>query len=209
MMVSVIDRNGVDTGRQIELSSSVFEVDPSEHAIYLDVKHFLARKRQGTHKSKERSEVIGSTRKIKKQKGTGSARAGDIKNPLFRGGGTVFGPRVRDYSFKLNKSQKQLARKSALSKKAAEGSVIVVEDFVFETIKTKEYIALLKLLKIDACKSLIVPNVIDKNLYLSSRNLKNSKVIVGFDINTYAVLHADKIVLFESVVKNIEERFAK
>ena len=177
MEVKVLDKTGKDTGRKVQLSDSIFAIEPNNHAVYLDVKQYLANQRQGTHKAKERAEVTGSTRKIKKQKGTGTARAGSIKNPLFKGGGTVFGPRPRSYSFKLNKSLKRLARKSAFSIKAKESNIVVVEDFTFDTPNTKSFIAVLKDLGIDNKKSLFVLGDSNKNVYLSSRNLKASNVV--------------------------------
>ncbi|HBI39957.1 MAG TPA: 50S ribosomal protein L4, partial [Tenacibaculum sp.] len=195
MKVAVLDITGKDTGRKVELSSEVFGIEPNDHAIYLDVKQYLANQRQGTHKAKERGEITGSTRKIKKQKGTGTARAGSIKSPVFRGGGRIFGPRPRNYSFKLNKNLKRLARKSALSIQANDNNLVVVEDFNFEAPKTKEFINVLKALELDAKKSLFVLGNENKNVYLSSRNLKNSKVVDVTGINTYSVLNANKIVI--------------
>ena len=177
MKVAVLDITGKDTGRKVELSKDVFGIEPNDHAIYLDVKQYLANQRQGTHKSKERAEISGSTRKIKKQKGTGTARAGSIKSGVFRGGGRMFGPRPRDYSFKLNKNLKRLARKSALSIQANDKNVIVIEDFSFETPKTKNFLDVLKALELDTKKSLFVLGNENANVYLSSRNLKKSKVI--------------------------------
>src|SRR5512147_2864088 len=171
MELAVLNKTGKETGRKVELKETIFSIEPNDHAIYLDVKQQLANKRQGTHKSKERNEISGSTRKIKRQKGTGGARAGSIKNPLFMGGGRVFGPQPRDYSFKLNKKVKQLARKSALTYKARNNEILVVEDFTLEAIKTKDYVAVLTNLNIDGKKSLVVLNEPNKNLYLSSRNL--------------------------------------
>ena len=204
MKVAVVDIQGKDTGRKVELSKDVFGIEPNNHAIYLDVKSHLANKRQGTHKAKERGEIVGSTRKIKKQKGTGTARAGSIKNPLFRGGGRVFGPRVRDYSQKVNKKVKRLARKSALSIKAQEKSIIVLEDLAMDAPKTSAYIEVLKSLGIDSKKSLLVLAEPNNNVYLSSRNLKNSESLTTSELNTYKIVNANSIVLSESSVADIE-----
>ncbi|CAM1356618.1 MULTISPECIES: 50S ribosomal protein L4 [Tenacibaculum] len=209
MKVAVLDITGKDTGRKVELSSEVFGIEPNDHAIYLDVKQYLANQRQGTHKSKERAEIAGSTRKIKKQKGTGTARAGSIKSGVFRGGGRMFGPRPRNYSFKLNKNLKRLARKSALSIQAKENNLVVVEDFNFEAPKTKEFINVLKALELDAKKSLFVLGEESKNVYLSSRNLKGSKVVDASGINTYSVLNANKVVISESSLEGIESNLSK
>ena len=209
MKVAVLDITGKDTGRKVELASEVFGIEPNDHAIYLDVKQYLANQRQGTHKAKERGEITGSTRKIKKQKGTGTARAGSIKSPVFRGGGRIFGPRPRNYSFKLNKNLKRLARKSALSIQANDNNLVVVEDFNFEAPKTKEFINVLKALELDAKKSLFVLGNENKNVYLSSRNLKNSKVVDVTGINTYSVLNANKIVISESSLEGIESNLSK
>ena len=209
MEVKVVDFNGKDTGRKVELSDSVFAIEPNNHAVYLDVKQYLANQRQGTHKAKERAEVAGSTRKIKKQKGTGTARAGSAKNPLFKGGGTVFGPRPRSYSFKLNKSLKRLARKSAFSIKAKEANIIVLEDFNFETPNTKNFINVLKALELENKKSLFVLGDSNKNVYLSSRNLKASSVVSSLELSTYAILNATNLVLLESSLEIIEENLSK
>lgn len=203
MKVAVVDIQGKDTGRKVELSKDVFGIEPNNHAIYLDVKSHLANKRQGTHKAKERSEIKGSTRKIKKQKGTGTARAGSIKNPLFRGGGRVFGPRVRDYSQKVNKKVKRLARKSALTLKAQEKSIIVLEDFKIDTPKTSSYIAILKSLGIDSKKSLVVLAEPNNNVYLSSRNLSKSEAITTSELSTYKIVNANSLVISESSVDEI------
>ena len=209
MEAKVLDFNGKDTGRKVQLSDSVFGIEPNNHAVYLDVKQYLANQRQGTHKAKERAEVAGSTRKIKKQKGTGTARAGSAKNPLFKGGGTVFGPRPRSYSFKLNKSLKRLARKSAFSIKAKESNIIVLEDFNFETPNTKNFINVLKALELENKKSLFVLGDSNKNVYLSSRNLKGSNVVSSLELSTYAILNANNLVLLESSVEIIEENLSK
>jgi large subunit ribosomal protein L4 len=209
MEVKVLDVNGKETGRKVQLSDSVFAIEPNNHAVYLDVKQYLANQRQGTHKAKERAEVAGSTRKIKKQKGTGTARAGSAKNPLFKGGGTVFGPRPRSYSFKLNKSLKRLARKSAFSIKAKEENLVVVEDFNFETPNTKNFINVLKALGLDNKKSLFVLGESNKNVYLSSRNLKASSVITTSELSTYGILNTNKLVLMESSLEEIETNLSK
>lgn len=209
MKVAVLDYTGKDTGRQVELSDAVFAIEPNDHAVYLDVKQHLANKRQGTHKAKERAEVAGSTRKIKKQKGTGTARAGSIKSPVFRGGGRIFGPRPKDYSFKLNKNLKRLARKSAFSLQAKESNIIVLEDFNFEAPNTKSFINVLKALELDSKKSLFVLGESNKNVYLSSRNLKGSEVVTSSELNTYKVLNAGKVVLLEGAIADIEANLSK
>ncbi|MDV6168315.1 50S ribosomal protein L4 [Flavobacterium sp. DG1-102-2] len=209
MEVKVLDINGKETGRTVTLSDSVFAIEPNKHAVYLDVKQYLANQRQGTHKAKERAEVAGSTRKIKKQKGTGTARAGSAKNPLFKGGGTVFGPRPRSYSFKLNKNVKRLARKSALALKAKESNLIVVENFEFEAPSTKNFINVLKALGLENKKSLFVLGDSNKNVYLSSRNLKGSNVVTTSELNTYNVLHSNSLVLLEGSLEGIEENLSK
>ena len=209
MKVAVLDITGKDTGRKVELSSDVFEIEPNNHAIYLDVKQHLANKRQGTHKAKERAEITGSTRKIKKQKGTGTARAGSIKSGVFRGGGRMFGPRPRDYSFKLNKNLKRLARKSALSTQAKENNLVVVENFDFDTPKTKNFVTVLKALGLENKKSLFVLPGTNNNVYLSSRNLTRTQVINGSDISTYGVLNAGKVVFMEGSLEVIESNFSK
>ena len=209
MEAKVLDFNGKDTGRKVQLSDSVFAIEPNNHAVYLDVKQYLANQRQGTHKAKERAEVAGSTRKIKKQKGTGTARAGSAKNPLFKGGGTVFGPRPRSYSFKLNKNLKRLARKSAFSIKAKEANIIVLEDFSFETPSTKNFINVLKALELENKKTLFVLGDTNKNVYLSSRNLQGSSVVSSLELSTYAILNANNLVLLESSLEVIEENLSK
>ncbi len=209
MEVKVLDKTGKDTGRKVTLSDSIFAIEPNNHAVYLDVKQYLANQRQGTHKAKERAEVAGSTRKIKKQKGTGTARAGSAKNPLFKGGGTVFGPRPRSYSFKLNKSLKRLARKSAFSIKAKESNLVVIEDFTFETPSTKNMINVLTDLGLANKKSLIVLGDTNKNVYLSSRNLKGTNVVSNLELSTYAILNANNLVLLESSLEGIEENLSK
>ncbi|MFY9242720.1 MAG: 50S ribosomal protein L4 [Polaribacter sp.] len=209
MKVAVLDITGKDTGRKVELSGEVFGIEPNDHAIYLDVKQYLANQRQGTHKSKERAEIAGSTRKIKKQKGTGTARAGSIKSGVFRGGGRMFGPRPRSYSFKLNKNLKRLARKSALSIQANASNLVIVEDFDFESPKTKNFTNVLKALELETKKSLFVLGNENTNVYLSSRNLKNSKVIKASEINTYGVLNANKIIITEGSLEGINTNLTK
>ncbi|WP_026753804.1 50S ribosomal protein L4 [Sediminibacter sp. Hel_I_10] len=209
MKIAVLDINGKDTGRQAELSNDVFAIEPNNHAVYLDVKQYLANQRQGTHKSKERAEISGSTRKIKKQKGTGTARAGSIKSGVFKGGGRMFGPRPRNYSFKLNKNLKRLARKSALSMKANENSVVILEDINFDAPKTKNFTALLKALDIQDKKSLFVLGASNNNVYLSSRNFKGSEVIMNSELSTYKILNANKIVLLEGSLEGIESNLSK
>lgn len=209
MEVKVLDITGKDTGRKVELLDSVFGIEPNNHAVYLDVKQYLANQRQGTHKAKERAEISGSTRKIKKQKGTGTARAGSIKSPVFRGGGRIFGPRPRNYSFKLNKSLKRLARKSAFSIMMKESSLIVVEDFNFEAPSTKKFINVLNALGLENKKSLFVLGESNNNVYLSSRNLEKSAVVTNSELSTYAVLNAGSLVLTEGSVAGIVENLSK
>ena len=209
MKVAVLDINGKDTGRKAELSKDVFAIEPNNHAVYLDVKQYLANQRQGTHKAKERAEIAGSTRKIKKQKGTGTARAGSIKSGVFKGGGRIFGPRPRNYSFKLNKNLKRLARKSALSIKANENAIVVLEDFNFDAPKTKNFTAILKALDIQDKKSLFVLGAINNNVYLSSRNFEGSEVVTNSELNTYKILNANKLVLLESALEGIESNLSK
>lgn len=209
MEVKVINISGKETGAKVQLPESVFGVTPSDHAIYLDVKQYLANQRQGTHKSKQRNEIAGSTRKLYKQKGTGGARAGSIKSPLFNGGGRVFGPQPRDYSFKLNKKLKSLARKSALAYKAQDNNVVVLEDFTFDNIKTKNYINLVNALNLAGEKTLLVLPAQNNNIYLSSRNIQKAKVITAADLNTYDVLNAGKLLLTADSLKTLEEAFAK
>ncbi|MBS4072500.1 50S ribosomal protein L4 [Algoriphagus aquatilis] len=209
MELAVINHKGQETGRKVTLSDDIFAIEPNDNAIYLDVKQYLANQRQGTHKSKERNEVAGSTKKIKKQKGTGGARAGSLKAPNFRGGGRVFGPKPRDYSFKLNKKVKQLARKSALSYKAKENSLLVLEDVSFDAPKTKNYIALLNGLSLADKKTLLVLSEENKNVFLSSRNLPKAKVVTVNDVNTYQLLNADHLVLCEGSVSKLETILSK
>ena len=209
MEVKVLDITGKETGRKVNLDDTVFAIEPNKHAVYLDVKQYLANQRQGTHKAKERAEVAGSTRKIKKQKGTGTARAGSKKSPLFKGGGTVFGPRPRSYSFKLNKNLKRLARKSAFSLKAQESNIIVVEDFTFETPNTKKFINVLSSLGLENKKSLFILGDTNKNVYLSSRNLKSTSVVTSSELSTYAILNAKSLVLLEGSIETIEANLSK
>ncbi len=203
MELAIYNIKGEDTGRKATLNDEVFAIDANEHAIWLDVKQYLANQRQGTHKSKERSEVSGSTRKLHKQKGGGGSRIGDINSPVLVGGGRVFGPRPRDYRFKLNKKLKQLARKSALTLKAADGEIMVVEDFTFEAPKTKDFVAVAKNLKVDGKKVLLLLPENDKNVYLSARNVPNTRIMNAKDINTYAVLDNKALVITEKSLELI------
>ena len=204
MEINVLDINGQETGRKVTLNESIFGIEPNDHVLYLDVKQYLANQRQGTHKAKERSEHAGSTRKLGRQKGGGGARHGDINSPLLRGGGRVFGPRPRDYRFKLNKKVKVLARKSALSYKAQENAIIVVEDFNFEAPKTKDFIKVAKNLKVEGKKLLMVLPEANKNVYLSARNLQRSEMALAAQLNSYKVLNADVLVITENSLKAIE-----
>lgn len=205
MKVSVLNIKGKDTGREVELSKKVFQIEASEHAVYLDVKQYLANQRQGNAKTKERAEIKGSTRKIKKQKGTGTARAGSIKNPLFRGGGRIFGPRVRDYSQKVNKKVKRLARKSALSIKAKENSIIVLEDFNFDIPKSSSFLKIIKSIGVEDKKTLLVLPEPNKNVYLSSRNLKKHSIITSSELNTYSIVNNKSLIISESAISLIEK----
>jgi large subunit ribosomal protein L4 len=198
MELEVLNISGKGTGKKIKLNTDIFGIEPNDHAIYLDVKQIMANKRQGTHKSKERGEIVGSRKKIKRQKGTGTARFGDIKNPLFRGGGRTFGPRPRNYGGKVNRKVKELARKSALTYKAQNKQLMVVEDFPFEAPKTKDFVDIQKNLKIDDKKTVFVLNEQNKNLYLSSRNLQNSKVLTLTELNTYEIMNATTLLFVES-----------
>jgi len=209
MELTVHNINGEATSKKVKLNDSIFGIEPNDHAIYLDAKQYMANHRQGTHSSKERGDVKGSRRKIKRQKGTGTARFGDIKNPIFRGGGRVFGPHPRDYSFKLNKKVKRLARFSALAYKAKDKDIMVIEDFNFEAPKTKEYIKLLGNLKVDNKKTLLVLKDSDINIYLSARNIAKARVIKADSLNTYEILHANKILFLESSLKAFEEMYSK
>jgi large subunit ribosomal protein L4 len=204
MELNVLNIEGKETGRKIKLDKAVFGIEPNDHAIYLDVKQHLANKRQGTHKSKERAEIVGSTRKIKKQKGTGTARAGSIKNPLFKGGGRVFGPRPRDYSQKVNKKVKRLARKSALSIKANLKSIMILEDFQMDKPQTQNYLKMLSALGMADKKSVLLLGELNKYVYLSSRNLKNSKVVINSELNTYSISNANSLIFSESAIAGLE-----
>lgn len=203
MELNVVNIKGVSTGRKVELPDSIFSIEPNDHAIYLDVKQYLANQRQGTSKAKNRNEISGSTRKLKKQKGTGGARAGSIKSPLFRGGGRIFGPQPRDYEFKLNKKLKQLARFSALAYKAKNNEIIVVEDFTFDTPKTKEFVAIQNNLKVNGKRSLLVIKEENKNVYLSSRNVPKSEVLTYNELNTYSIMKAGSLVLSEGSIAEL------
>ncbi len=209
MELVVHSKNGKATDKKVVLDDAIFGIEPNDHAIYLDVKLYLANQRQGTHDSRERSDVAGSTRKIKRQKGTGTARAGDIKNPLFRGGGRIFGPHPRDYSFKLNKKVKKLARKSALAYKVKDNELVVVEDFSLEAPKTKEFVNFLKGFDLVDKKTLLVLNEKNDNIYLSARNLKKVKVVNSASLNTYDILNANKIIVAESSLNTIHELLGK
>ncbi|MEA3451010.1 MAG: 50S ribosomal protein L4 [Bacteroidota bacterium] len=203
MKVKILNYQGQDTGRTIELKDSIFSIEPNEHAIYLDVKQHLANKRQGTHKTKERADIVGSTKKLRKQKGSGAARIGSVKSPLLRGGGRAFGPRPRDYELKLNKKLKKLARKSAFSAKIQDKEIIVIEDFKFDTPKTKEMLVVKENLKISDKKALFVFDSKNNNVYLSSRNLQDTIVITANDLNTYWILNNKALVLSESTIEQI------
>jgi large subunit ribosomal protein L4 len=208
MKLKIVNTQGQETAKSVDLNPGIFGIEPNDHAIYLDVKLILANQRQGTHKSKERAEVARSTRKIKRQKGTGGARAGSLKSPLMKGGGRVFGPRPRDYSFKLNKKLRQLARKSALTYKAKENGITILENFTFSAPKTKQYLDLLKNLQANDKKTLVVLSESNKNVYLSSRNLSHSKVVTASDLNTYDVLNASKLIITEGSLSEIEKILA-
>ncbi len=209
MELTVLDIKGNETSKKVTLDDSIFGIDPSEHTVYLEVKQYLAAQRQGTHKSKERAEVAGSTRKIKRQKGTGTARAGSIKSPVFRGGGTIFGPRPRSYDFKLNKSQKRLAKKSVLSQKMKENEIKIVEDFTFDAPKTKDFIEVLKGLGLENKKSLFVLGDKNDNVYLSSRNLKRTKVVLNSELNIFDMINANELIFLESSIENVQENLRK
>jgi len=209
MDVAVLKYSGESTGRKISLSDAVFGIEPNDHAIYLDVKSYLANQRQGTHKSKQRNEISGSSKKLKKQKGTGGARAGNIKSPLFKGGGRVFGPTPRDYSFKLNKKVKDLARKSALSYKLKDSSISVLEDFNFESPKTKSYVTMLNALSLADKKTLLVVPETSKNVVLSGRNIQNTKITTAEQINTYDLMNADTVIIAESSVTKVQNLLTK
>ena len=209
MEVNVLNIKGEDTGRKVTLNEAIFGITPNDHAIYLDVKQYMANQRQGTHKSKERSEISGSTRKLGRQKGGGGARRGDINSPLLEGGARVFGPKPRDYWFKLNKKVKALARKSALAYKAQANNIVVVEDFAFEVPKTKEFVNVVNNLKVAGKKLLMVLPEANKNVYLSARNLERTNLAIASALNTYAVLNAETVVVTESALKAIEETLVK
>ena len=209
MEVSVLNINGQETGRTVTLNESIFGIEPNDHVIYLDVKQYLANQRQGTAKTKERSEVSGSTRKLGRQKGGGGARRGDINSPVLVGGGRVFGPKPRDYGFKLNKKVKSLARRSALSYKAQENAIVVVEDFTMDVPKTKDFVNIAKNLKVDGKKTLLILPEVNKNVYLSARNLQRSEVMTASSLNTYKVLNADVLVVTENSLKKIDGNLAK
>ncbi|MFN8153638.1 MAG: 50S ribosomal protein L4 [Bacteroidia bacterium] len=209
MEVSVYNISGKETGRKASLNDQIFGAEPNDHAIYLDVKQFLANKRQGTHKAKERNEVSGTTKKLKRQKGTGGARAGSMKSPVFVGGGTIFGPRPRSYSFSLNKKLKRLARISALAYKAKNNTITVLEDFNFDRPKTKQMAELVKNLQVSDKKTLLVLSQSNKNVYLSSRNLERSKVVTASDLNTYDIVNAQNIIVTESSLPIIESTLLK
>ena len=204
MEISVLNIKGEDTGRKVTLNESIFGIEPNDHVLYLDAKQYLANQRQGTAKSKERSEHAGSTRKLGRQKGGGGARRGDINSPVLVGGGRVFGPKPRDYRFKLNKKVKDLARKSALSYKAQENAIVVIEDFTFEAPKTKDFVNVAKNLKVDGRKTLLVLPEVDKNVYLSARNLQRTEIMTASALNTYKVLNADVLVVTENSLKAID-----
>jgi large subunit ribosomal protein L4 len=204
MEVAVLKSSGESTSKKVSLSDAVFGIVPNDHAIYLDVKSYLANQRQGTHKAKQRNEISGSSRKLKKQKGTGGARAGNIKNPLFKGGGRVFGPQPRDYSFKLNKKVKDLARKSALAYKAKDSAIAVLEDFTFDAPKTKHYVDFLKALSLADKKTLLILSDANKNVVLSGRNIQNTKIMTADQINTYDLMNADRVIFVESSISKVE-----
>ncbi len=208
MKLEVLDSKGNNTGRSVNLPKEIFGIEPNDHVVYLAVKQYLANQRQGTHKAKERGEIAGSTRKIKRQKGTGTARAGSIKNPLFRGGGRVFGPRPRTYKVGLNKKAKSLARKSVLSTKANDGKILVVEDLSFDAPKTKDFVDVLNSLNVANEKTLFVTPTYNKEVYLSSRNFPKSQVVCAADLNVYQIMNAKKLVLAEGAIKQIKEIYA-
>lgn len=207
MKLEVLNSKGESTGREVSLDDKIFGIEPNQHAVYLDVKGYLANQRQGNAKTKERNEISGSTRKIKKQKGTGTARAGSIKSPVFRGGGTIFGPKPRDYGIKLNRKTKQLASKSVLSSRASENAIKVLEDISFEKPATKEFFTVLNDLNVSDRKSLMLVSEESKNIYLSSRNLKKAKVTTVAEVNTYDLINAENIILCESTIDKLNERF--
>lgn len=205
MDIKVYNKDGKDSGRTVSMDAELFESEPNDHVIYLDVKQILANKRQGTHQSKERAQVRGSTKKIKRQKGTGTARAGDIKNPIFRGGGRVFGPRPRDYAFKVNKKMKRLARRSALGYKVQDEAIRVMEGVQFDKPSTKDYAGMLKAMGLDNAKTLFVTAEVDKGIYLSARNLQKANVMPAAQLNTYDVMNADTVLVAEDAVEKLKE----
>jgi large subunit ribosomal protein L4 len=209
MEVAVLKSSGEQTTKKVSLSDAIFGIKPNDHAIYLDVKSYLANQRQGTHKSKQRNEISGSSKKLKKQKGTGGARAGNIKNPQFKGGGRIFGPQPRDYSFKLNKKVKDLARKSALSYKAKDNSIAILEDFTFDSPKTKSYVALLKALSVTDKKTLLILSEVNKNVVKSGRNIQHAKITTADQINTYDLMNADRLIFVESSISKVENLLNK
>lgn len=209
MEVVVLDKSGKETGRKVSLKQEVFGIQPNQHAVYLEVKQYLAAQRQGTHKTKEKGEITGSTRKLHRQKGTGGSRKGSIKNPLFKGGGRIFGPTPRDYSFKLNKSLKRLAKKSVLSQKLADNQIKVVEDFQLDTPKTKDFTEIVKNLGLENKKSLFVLGDLNKNVYLSSRNLKQAKVVMFSELSSYDLVNTSELVLFEGGIEKLQENLTK
>jgi len=207
MEINVLNTDGKSTGRSIDLPDEIFKVEPNDHLLYLSVKQYLANQRQGTHESKERGVITGSTRKIKKQKGTGTARAGSIKSPLFRGGGRVFGPRPRDYSQKLNKKVKELARKVALSQKAGEGKIAVVEDFTFDAPKTSQFVSVMNNFEVNGGNHLVVLGDADQNVLLSARNIKKAMIRKASDLNVYDILKANKIIMAEGALEKLKELY--
>jgi large subunit ribosomal protein L4 len=209
MELGILSISGSETGRKAALSDDIFAIEPNDHVIWLDVKHYLANRRQGTHKAKTKNEINRTTKKLMKQKGTGGARRGSLKSPLVRGGGRVFGPTPRDYSFKLNQKTKQLARKSALTYKAQENKIVVIEDFSMEAPKTKNYVDILKGLNLHASKNLMLIGAHNENIYKSSRNLEHNDLLVASDVNTYAILNADKVVITESALRSLSDVLAK
>lgn len=209
MELVVLNTSGKETGRKVTLDEAIFGIEPNQHAVYLEVKQYLAAQRQGTHKSKERSEIVGSTKKLKKQKGSGSARYGDIKSPVFRGGGRIFGPKPRDYRFKLNKALKRLAKKSVLSQKMRDNSIMVLESFNFDAPKTKEFINLNNALGFEGKKALYILPEANKNVYLSSRNLAKTKVLTYNEISSYDLVHAGEIVFLEGAIEKFQENLKK
>jgi large subunit ribosomal protein L4 len=209
MELGILNISGSDTGRKVALSEDIFAIEPNDHVIWLDVKHYMANRRQGTHKAKNKNEVNRTTKKLMKQKGTGGARRGSLKSPVVRGGGRAFGPVPRDYSFKLNQKTKQLARKSALSYKAKENNIVVIEDFNMESPKTKQYIDMLKSLQLNGTKNLMLIGMHNENIYKSSRNVEGNSMLVASDVNTYAILNAEKLVMTESALKSLTDVLAK